>query len=325
VTFAQKIIHKSFFNHLGAAALIAVLVCWSLPAAWAIAQARPTFLYKLSDFDGPVPFKTARIFVDNQRNEIYVADTRQGEIRIFNEQGMEVYRFGDDGSLGAMIDLAVSRSGEIFVLTRYDYQPVIVRCDFKGRPLETLKIKNLPPEFASVLPNKLTYWNDRLFLLDTISLRLVVTDTDCLFQKGYDIGSLAGIDQKKRQNTEIAGFSVDPRGNILFTIPVMFSAFRLSPEGEVLSFGQPGSAPGRFGVVVDIVADEQGYYYVADRLKSVVLIFDSEFKFQAEFGYRGRNLHNLISPGELGLDAQGRLYISQLGNRGVSVFRITHQ
>ena len=73
-----------------------------------------------------------------------------------------------------------------------------------------------------------------------------------------------------------------------------------------------------------IVADAQGYYYIADRLKSVVLIFNPQLKFQTEFGYRGRQPHNLISPGELGLDTKGRLYIAQLGYRGVSVFKITH-
>lgn len=325
MTVAQKSPHQSFINRLWAAVTIAVLVCTALPAAMAAAEVRPTFLFKLSDFDGPVPFKTARIFVDNQRNEIYVADTRQGEIRIFNEQGMEVYRFGDDGSLGLMIDIAVTKNGEILILTRYDYKPVIVRCDFKGRPLDRLRIENLPSEFAGFLPNKLSYWNDQVYLLDTISLRLAVTDTSGNFKKGYDIAPMIQIEEKKRQGTEIAGFSVDPHGNILFTIPVIFAAFKLTPEGEIVRFGDPGSAPGRFGVVVDIVADAQGYYYVADRLKSVVLIFDPQLKFQTEFGYRGRKLHNLISPGELGLDAQGRLYVSQLGNQGVSVFKITHQ
>jgi len=73
------------------------------------------------------------------------------------------------------------------------------------------------------------------------------------------------------------------------------------------------------------VADDQGYYYVADRLKSVVLIFDKDFNFQTEFGYRGFKPQNLIGPRNLGLDQNGRLYVSQLSNRGVSVFKITYK
>lgn len=324
MTIAPKLPHKSMLNRMQGIMVLAVLLCWVLPTSWATAEVHPSFLYKLSDFDGPIPFKSARIFVDNQRNETYIADTRLAEIRIFNSRGMEVYRFGDDGSLNNMLDMVVSKKGEILVLARQADQPVILRCDFRGRLLETLNLKNLPPAYLAIRPSKMAYWNDQLYLLDAIALKVVVTSTDGLFQKGYDIAQLIALDDKKRKETEIVGFSVDPHGNILFTIPVMFAAFRLSPDGEILSFGHPGSAPGRFGVVVAIVADAQGYYYIADRLKSVVLIFNPQLKFQTEFGYRGRQPHNLISPGELGLDTKGRLYIAQLGYRGVSVFKITH-
>ena len=64
---------------------------------------------------------------------------------------------------------------------------------------------------------------------------------------------------------------------------------------------------------------------MADRLKSAVLIFDRDFQFQLEFGYRGIRPENLIGPRNLALDAKGRLYVSQLGGRGISVFKITHK
>jgi 6-phosphogluconolactonase (cycloisomerase 2 family) len=74
-----------------------------------------------------------------------------------------------------------------------------------------------------------------------------------------------------------------------------------------------------------IVADDKGFLYVADRLKSAVLIFDKDFKFQAEFGYRGIKPNNLIGPNSLGLDNQGLLYVSQLRSRGISVFKISYK
>lgn len=314
----------SNFTSWVAALAVVLLVCQALPVERAFAEVQPRFLYKLSDFDGPVAFKTARIQVDDWRNEIYVADTRRGEVRIFNAQGMEVYRFGDDGGFGSLIDIAISQSGDLFILGRKDHRAVMIHCDFKGRPLQRLNLTGLPPEFAACLPNQLTYWHEQLFLMDTMNLLLVVTDTAGRFVKGYDIARLIGISKKQRSDTEIGGFNVDPHGDVFFTVPVLFSAFRLSPDGEIRRFGTPGSAPGRFGVVGGIAADAQGYCYVADRLKSVVLVFDRDFKFQTEFGYRGRQPHNLISPGDIELDAAGRLYVSQLGNRGVSVFKITH-
>ncbi len=305
--------------------LALALVCfWPLCGSPAMAEVHSSYLYKLSSFDGPVTFKTAHIDVDDIRKEIYVADSRQGEVRIFNTKGMEVYRFGDDGQLGSIIDIAVDSNGNILVLGRKANRAVIVQCDFKGRARKTLQLQGVPREFETMLPNRMAYRDGQLYLLDTNALRLVVTDVAGHFRKGYDLASVIGLEAKKRRDVSVGGFSIDPHGNILFTIPVMFTVFRLSPEGNLLSFGTPGSAPGRFGVVGGIVADGQGYYYVADRLKSVILIFDPQLKFQTEFGYRGFKPHNLISPSELDLDDQGRLYVTQLGNRGVSVFKITH-
>ena len=99
MTSASIMPSRPFIKHLCAILAVALPVAWTWPAAQAIAEVHPSFLYKLSDFDGPIAFKSAQIEVDNQRKEIYVADTRQGEIRIFNTNGMEVYRFGDDGSI----------------------------------------------------------------------------------------------------------------------------------------------------------------------------------------------------------------------------------
>ena len=114
-------------------------------------------------------------------------------------------------------------------------------------------------------------------------------------------------------------------GDIYFTVPVLFTAYKLSPDGNLAGFGKPGSAPGRFNNLGGIVADDEGNIYVADRLKSVVIIFDKDFNFINEFGYRGRRPYNLISPNYLGLDAEGRLYVSQLASLGVSVFKIIYQ
>ncbi len=284
-----------------------------------------TFLYNLSNFNGRIAFNWAEINVDEATDEIYVADTRGGEIRIFNDKGMEIYRFGDDGSLGTILDAAVERDGHILVLSRKIAQRSIVRCNFKGEPQSVIDLKNLPADFSEFAPDSLVLRHGQLYLMDKMNLRLAVTDLNGNFITGYDIAALINIDEKKRTSNEIGGFSVDRDGNMLFTVPVLFRALKLTPDRKVFGFGRPGSAPGRFGVVGGIVADDRGYFYVADRLKSVVLVFDKDFKFETEFGYRGIKPQNLISPRYLGLDKNGRLYVSQLSSKGVSVFRITYK
>lgn len=302
---------------------VGILLCMVM-ATGVMADVEPVYLYSLSNFSGLVPYDWANISVDEQRNEIYVVDPRERDIRIFNENGMEVYRFGDDGSLGAVVDIVVRQDGNILVLSRRHSQSSIIVCNFRGEPISRLELKNPPSDFSSFSPDRIVWRNGRLYLLDTVSMRIAVTDANGLFQNSYDVGSLLGLAENKKANTDIGGFSIDREGNMLFTIPVLFSAFKLSPDGKIRGFGRPGGAPGGFGIVGGIVADDRGYYYVADRLKCVVLIFDKDFRFQSEFGYRGTKSGNLIGPRNLALDTKGRLYVSQLNSRGVSVFKINY-
>jgi DNA-binding beta-propeller fold protein YncE len=320
--------YKSFFLSRYKTLIIISAICIASLAVSSnkvMAGVETSFLYRLSNFSGPVPYNWANISVDQERNEIYVLDPKEGDITVFNDQGMEFYRFGEDGSLRAATDLALDKDGNILVLSTVRLNPVITKCNFRGEPIGQVELKNFPPDFSDFLPVRLIYRQEMLYLLDSNSLKIAVTDANGVFQNGYDLGSLAGIEETKKDRTDIDGFSVDSEGNMLFTIPVKFEAFVLSPDGEIISFGRPGGAPGKFNNVGGIVEDDKGYYYVADKLKSAVLVFDKDFRFQLEFGYRGFRPENLTSPRNLALDSQGRLYVSEIGNKGISVFQITYK
>ena len=301
-----------------------VSLCILMSGTTVMGAVEVSFLYRLSDFSGPIPFHWATVHTDTERNEIYVVDPHERDVRVFNDSGMEVFRFGDDGTLGSVHDVAVEKGGDILVISRRAGRTSLIVCNFRGEPGSELNVKNLPPDFIPFSPENIAYRDGRVYLLDRQALKIVVIDEKGLFRQGYDVGAILGISKGKRAETEIAGFSIDGQGNILFTIPVKFAAYKLSPDGTIQSFGRPGSAPGKFGVVGDIVADEASYYYVADRLRSVVMIFDRDFRFIREFGYRGARPMNLIGPRHLVLDPKGRLYVSQLRYKGVSVFKITH-
>jgi DNA-binding beta-propeller fold protein YncE len=308
------------------------IVSFLLSATWlgvpatVQAEVQTSFLYRLSNFSGPVSSNWASISVDETRGEIYVTDGQSGIIRIYNDRGMEVYRFGDDWNSGSLLLAAAARNdGDILVLTRkFSASPILV-CNFRGERVADLTLQGFPPDFADFSPTGMAYRSGRLYLLDNNLLKLAVTDSNGHFLTGYDLGAMLQIAADKRAATQVGGFSVDHAGNIYFTVPVLFTAYKLTPDGKLAGFGRPGSAPGRFNNVGGIVADDRGYIYVADRLKSAVLIFDKDFKFVNEFGYRGRRPDNLIGPNELDLDDAGRLYVSQLASLGVSVFKIIYR
>jgi DNA-binding beta-propeller fold protein YncE len=63
---------------------------------------------------------------------------------------------------------------------------------------------------------------------------------------------------------------------------------KYSPAGKLLmSWGEPGTDPGQFNIVHNIVTDQDGWVYVADRENHRVQVFDGNGKYEAQWN----NLH----------------------------------
>lgn len=300
-----------------------VLLLAANPAAPVLAEVEVSFLYSLSSFTGAVPYDLVRIFTDPSHEETYVSDVSDRSLRIFNGNGMEVHSFGEHEMLGTVPDGAVHPSGDIFLLSTRGAQTSVVRCNYRGEPKSVLEIRGLPAELEQLRPDRIAYQVGRLYLAETAAMKVAITDEEGVFQKAFDLAALAGIADEERSNAGLGGFNVDLKGNILFTVPVKFSAYRLPLDGELIGFGTPGQTAGTFGIISGIVSDARGNVMVADSLRSVVMIFDEDLQFQHEFGYRGDRPENLIGPSDLAF-GNDRLFVSQLRHRGVSVFRFTY-
>ena len=295
----------------------------------ATAKAQPVkgfFLYSLSSFTGTIPYMWSRVVADKKRNEIYVL--YQNTLRIFNESGMEIYRFGDDLDLGHVVDIVVDEKGDIFLLAYKqsggELTGEIIHCNFRGEPKSKIDLKNIPNEFSKFFPNRMVYQEGNFYLASLMDLKVVIADHDGNYKNGYDLFPLLELEEKDRGNVEILGFSVDRDGNMLFTIPVLFKACILSPDGKLNWFGKPGSAPGRFNVIAGIARDSKGNYLVVDKLKCAVMVFDRSFKFITQFSERGYKPGYLIAPDDIAIDNADRIYVTQAARRGVSVFRLTY-
>lgn len=304
------------------APLVAILFLAPFPAQ-ASAGLKATFLYTLSNFNGIVPFNYVRESVDAENNEIYAITS--DSISIFNSSGMEVYRFGDDLNIGAFMDLSVESDGHILILSRVGSKFRLTRCNYRGEPQAEIELRDLPKKFAGISPDRLLVRNGKLYLADLIAKKVVVTDGSGVFQEGYDIAPLlTEFEDKSGTEYDIGSIAVDSDGNLFFAVPTLFKVFRLSPGGQLASFGSAGNLPGRFNLVAGITIDGRGNIYVTDILRCTVSVFDKEFNFQAQFSQRGLAPGELIAPSELVIDKTGKLYVSQSRNRGISVFRLAY-
>jgi 6-bladed beta-propeller len=237
---------------------------------------------------------------------------------------MEIYRFGEDLNVGQVVDLAVDQKGDILLLSYKESESGIIQCNYRGEPKSEIKLKNLPSEFSGFAPNRMVYHHGNLYLASLSGLNIVIVDQEGNFKKGYDLFSLLDLEEKDRGNVEVTGFSVDKEGNILMTIPVLFRACILTPDGKMKWFGKPGSIPGKFNIAAGIARDSRGNYLVVDKLKCAVMVFDKDFKFLTQFSGRGYRPGYLIAPDDIAIDNDNRIYVTQVGKRGVSVFRLVY-
>jgi DNA-binding beta-propeller fold protein YncE len=301
---------------------LAIVILVLLFSTSAMAEIKTRYMYTFSDFTGNIPYSWAGMSADREHGEIYAI--YQGFVSIFNSVGMETYRFGGDGATGNIIDVAPERDGGILVLsTSSDRNEIsILRCNYRGELKETLKLKGVPQNF-SLRPQRLVTSKGYIYLADLLSRKVVVTDSNGAFVDGYDVGAYLAQEEKPGDVNEMAGFNVDRDGNILFTVPTLFLAYRMSSDHKVESFGGPGNLPGKFNVVGSIASDDKGFIYVADLLKSVVMVFDKDFNFQMQFGYRGNERGNLNVPLQV-VVMNDKLFVNQARSRGVSVFLIAY-
>jgi len=83
---------------------------------------------------------------------------------------------------------------------------------------------------------------------------------------------------------------------------------KYSPDGKLLfSWGEPGNDPGQFNLPHNIATDKNGYVYVADRENHRVQVFDSNGKFQTQWG---GNMHRACA---IFISPEQDVYIGELG------------
>lgn len=333
----SKIIFLKNFKRIVASACLGVVLLFPqmvmaelMQSIRSGAELQMSFLYLLANFSGPIPSQWARVDYDQKNNEIYSLNPKTNEVQIFNQEGMELLTFGGEGDIPYLIDIAAGDDGRSYGLPRAFGDTVIHVFNYRGELESTIIPQGLPVELTSFHASRLKYQDRKLYLLDPQEMKIIVLSVDGNFQLLHDFGKkLTAVadrkdpERKKITEIHIAEFSLDPKGNIYFTAPLLFAAFRLDNDGTFNSFGRSGSGPGKFGVVSGVAADGQGNIYIADRLRSVVLMFNRDFQFQGEFGYRGGQPEDLLVPDGLAIDRKGgRVFVSQGANKGIGVYRV---
>ena len=92
---------------------------------------------------------------------------------------------------------------------------------------------------------------------------------------------------------------------------------KYSPDGKLLkSWGESGTEPGQFNIPHNIVADQDGYLYVADRENHRVQVFNGDGKYQGQWNNLHRPCGLFMESGKDPLCYIGEIPASMKLNRG---------
>lgn len=121
------------------------------------------------------------------------------------------------------------------------------------------------------------------------------------------------------------GLSVDGQKNVWVTDIALQQVFKLSPEGQVLlTLGERGVAGNderHFNRPTDVLAMPDGGFYVSDGYGNArVMKFDSNGRFQFEWGSPGSGPGQFKTPHSLALLSDGSIAVADRNNSRIQIF-----
>lgn len=294
--------------------IAAVIIISSMhSAAWAAIMPRVRLLYSLTGEDSGQRFKKpGQLFIDEIHRELYIYDTDNKRIVIYDMKGTYLYNFAIDGGVSALV---VDKKGEIYAAQNSKNRVAIF--NYRGVFLREVDFSSVPG-YETVSPTALFLdREDNLYIGDRKNLRVLVFDTN----RRYRLEIKGGEGEGGFLSIGGLALNMDGRIYIVDTISSKISVF--NKKGEFLfRFGNMGSTHGGFSQPVKLVIDQAGRILVLDLNRWVVIAFDDRGNFMSEFNGLDARVGNFRYPSDIETDKGGRLYIADTHNDRVLVLRI---
>lgn len=310
-------------NPLRRTALLLVVGLAVLSGAMAEqAGQRPRYARRLDPPMRDDAFKRPRcITADLHTGEIFVCDTREHRVLLFDERGVFRYQINGGSAFRAPMDIAVDPEGYLFLLARHQGKRAVVRLDFDGLFLGVLELQGLPvlEHPLQLLSIALSPSGQRLFLLDAANHLLIIAD-----RRGNVVTTVNLVAEmaEKDAREQLYGHVDVYADTVLVPRPTLglVHLFDLdgAPRGHVGLFGT-GSCHTAFPMAAAL--DDEGNILVLDQRRMMFLLWDPrENRCLDEYYGLGDFPGALYSPEDLALDGAGRVYIGQTFQGRVQVY-----
>jgi len=160
--------------------------------------------------------------------------------------------------------------------------------------------------------------NDKIYIGDIGHHRLSMVNGNNYSAIGPESGS-GGV-----QFNRPSGAATDSSGAI-YVADTLNHNVKIFPHGwpvsaQMITLGNPGSAPGHFAEPHDVEVDNEGFIYVVEKNNDRVQIFNAQRQRVGSLGFEGNGPTGLSEPQSVAVDSNGYVFIADTGNSRIQVF-----
>lgn len=249
---------------------------------------------------------------------IYVSDTNNKRVQVFDSAGSFLFNFGKEGAgkgeFKFPYGIAGDSAGNIYVADLYNGNISIF--DSKGVFKDYFKVEG--KEKHIVAPAGLRIFNDKLYVTDVQNSKAYVFSLD-----GKLLREIGKVGLENGQFRAPNAITIDKDENIYVTDTGNQRIQVFNKEGKFLRIvngNENGKGDSIFVNPRGIAIDSRGILYVVSNLTHFVYGFDKEGKQVFVFGGNGDANDRFGLPNGLFIDENDRVYITDTTNRRVAVY-----
>jgi len=288
---------------------------WLLVGLASVASAadeRPIFVKQLTlpVLNDTIGFARS-VTVDLTTGEVFVCDTRRDRIVVFDDEGVFSFEISGGHDFRSPADLAIHPRGHLYVLASHGKRRAVQKLDFDGRfireiPLIGLPEESLEPSLESIA---ISSAGDRLYVMDSVNLRLWITDLEGRIQGDVDFAE--GLTENQREDLMLGRVDVyGDRVVVALTSKGRIQIFDLDGN-PVSQHGKKGTSRCKLALPMAAALDSEGVLDIIDQQRMKIVRWSTTTGCIGDYYGLGMRPGFFYFPNDIALDTVGRLYTAQ--------------
>jgi DNA-binding beta-propeller fold protein YncE len=248
------------------------------------------------------------VFVEPESGEIYVADTANNLVAVFDRQAVPLFSFGFNREFAEPQKAVVDPRGRLYVLG--GIPPVVMIFSFRGEYIRDFPFgegfKGMPAQVTAMAADR----SGNLYFGDSGNGEVLVFGPDHRLTSRFEV-------HQGKDRSRISGIAIAETGEIYVVDVQATPAVRVySPDGKFLrGWGEHATGPQNFSYPSGI-ALAGGRVIVVDSIRHSIISFTSSGTYLRRDGGYGLTPGGLAYPTDIATDAKGRVYVvDRVGNR----------